>query len=176
MNGPATMRKPIKPVVAAPTLSMPHGKAWRMDLDAIRHRLKQPAETDAAVDAWLVEAPWAHPLWHSYLIILIHLRPMPGFEAPILYNPHATHEMHVCALDPAGDRDRLLAESIGYYCRTLEPINYAAQIVEVTDDLARARVRKAVEMICRGDLSPDTDYRAQWIALFGDNMQKDRMR
>ena len=176
MNDPATMRKPIPPMLAAPTLSDHHGKAWRFDLDAIRQRMNVAADSDAAVDAWLVEAPWAHPLWHSYLILLIHLRPITGFEPPILYHPHATHEIHVHALDPEGDRDRLLVESMGWHCRTLEPPNYTGQIVEVTDDLARDRIRKAVERICRGDLSPDTDYRAQWIALFGDNMIRDRAR
>ena len=166
---------PPTPVTTAPTMNMPNGKAWRFDLDAIRMRMKADPASDAAVDAWLVEAPWAHPVWHSYLVMLIHLRPIPGFEPPIIYNPHATHEVLVFALDPEGDRDRLLAESIGYHCRTLEPPNYTGQIVEITDDLARARVRKAVEMICAGDLSPDTDYRAQWIALFGDHMvMKDR--
>lgn len=168
-----TLRKPIVPVKAAPTLNMPYGKAWRIDLPAVRARFGGEI-TDAGIDAWLVEAAWAHPAWHSYLVTLIHLRPMPGFKDPVLYHPNATHELLVQALDPDGDRDRLLEESTGWHCKTLEPANFAAQLVEISDDLARERVRKAVEMICAGDLSPDTDYRAQWVALFGDNMMKDR--
>ena len=164
----------IKPVTTAPTMNMPNGKAWRLDLVAIRERLKVDPGSDAAIDAWLVEAPWAHPVWHSYLVMLIHLRPIPNFEPPKMYNAHATHEILVHALDPNGDRDKLLAESIGWHCRLLEPANYTGQIVEVTDDLARDRVRRAVEMICNGDLSPDSDYRVQWIALFGGHMTKER--
>lgn len=175
MNTPP--KKPvIKPVGIAPTLALPHGKAWRFDLDAIRRRLKADAASDAAVDAWLVEAPWAHPVWHSYLVMLIHLRPMPGHEPPIIYLPLATHEVHVHALEPEGDRDRLLAESMGYHCRMLEQPNFVGQIVEITDDLARSRVRDVVERICAGEVSPDTDYLQQWIALFGDHMTKDRAR
>lgn len=167
-------RPAIKPVTTPPTMNLAHGKAWRIDLDAVRLRLKVDPEKDAAIDAWLVEAPWAHPVWHSYLVLVIHLRPMPGYEPPIFYNPHATHEVHVMALDPNGDRDHLLMYSISNHCRTLEPPNYTGQIVEITDDLARDRVRRAVEMICQGDLSPDTDYRQRWIVLFGDHMMKDR--
>lgn len=167
-------RPPIKPVTTAPTMNLAHGKAWRIDLPAVRVRLKVNPEQDAAIDAWLIEAPWAHPAWHSYLVIVIHLRPMPGTEPPILYNPHATHELIVMALDPNGDRDHLLEHSLSDHCRTLEPPNYIGQIVEITDDLARDRVRRAVEMICQGDLSPDTDYRAQWVAMFGDHAMRER--
>ena len=61
-------------------MNMPNGKAWRFDLDAIRMRMKADPASDAAVDAWLIEAPWAHPVWHSYLVMLIHLRPIPGYR------------------------------------------------------------------------------------------------
>ena len=169
-----TPRPPIKPVTTAPTMNLANGKAWRIDLPAVRVRLKVAPDDDAAVDAWLVEASWAHPAWHSYIIIVVHLRPMPGVKPPIIYNPNATHEVIVSALDPNGDRDHLLANSISNHCRTLEPPNYAGQFVEITDDLARGRVRRAVEMICNGDLSPDSDYRAQWVTLFGDWMMKER--
>lgn len=115
---------------------------------------------------------WAHPTWHSYLISLVHLRPEPGLLLPKVYRPHATHELVVQALDPEGDRDKLLTLGLGSYCRCLTPANFAAQIVEVSDALASDRIRKAVELICEGKLSPDTDFTQQWVALFGDNMMR----
>ncbi len=165
----------MTPVATAPHLDMPHGKAWLLDMPAIRRRLPT-GHQDAAVAVWLVEAPWAHPVWHSYSVSLIHLRPLPGLSEPTRYLALATHELIVSALDPDGDRDRLLAEGCGPHCRWLLPANFAAQMVEVSDELASARVRDAVERICRGTLSPDTDFTAQWVALFGDNMMKDRER
>lgn len=166
----------IKPVELAPTINMPHGKAWRLDLAAIRRKGGTTLPEDAAIDAWLIEAPWAHPAWHSYLLTLIHLRPIQGFAPPKLYLPLATHELILHALDPAGDRDGLVADGPGSRCRILTPANFGAQIVEVTDALARDRIRHVVELICAGTLSPDTDFTSAWIALFGDNMLKDRAR
>jgi hypothetical protein len=154
---------------AAPTIHLRHGKAWRLDLEAITRRT---GRRDAGVDVWLVEAEWAHPVWHSYLISLIHLRPTPGLLLPKIYVPCATHELVLYALQPDGDRDRVLVDGLGSWCKCMSPVNFCAQIVEVTDDLARQRIREAVELICQGSLSPDTDYLGQWCVMFGDGMVK----
>lgn len=161
----------FKPVIQAPTLSMPRGKAWRLDLRIVRAN-NPPRKEDAAVDVWLVEAPWAHPAWHSYLITLIHLRPIEGTPPPVLLREFVSHEILVLALEPQGDRDRLLVEGTGQHCRVLSPQNYAGQFTEIEDALAQARVRYAVEQICTGNLSPDSDFRAQWVALFGPDARE----
>lgn len=54
----------------------------------------------------------------------------------------------------------------------LSPLNFAAQFIAENDDAAAARIRDAVQRICDGTLSPDDDFRWQWIELFGGNMVK----
>ncbi len=56
----------------------------------------------------------------------------------------------------------------------MSPGNFASQFVEISDELARERVKAAVQKVCDGQLSPDTDFTSQWIKLFGDCMMKDR--
>lgn len=149
------------------------GRAWRCDLPALRRRLKLDPARDAAILQVVVEAKWANPTWHSYFVSLIHLRDIPGLRT-IFYFADATHEIVVEAIDPGKRRlPIILGESPGVVS-TLRPANFAAQIVEISDELAIERVEKAITMIVRGELSPDTDHRAAWCGLFGDNMQKDR--
>lgn len=162
-----TPTNPPPRLAYAPHLCMPRGKAWRIDLAAIRSRVKPDPEQDAIIDAWLVEAAWAHPVWHSYLFTLIHLRPIDGVRPPFLQHPLATHELMVSALDSQGDRNRLLVEGAGPHCPTLTPPNYVGQFTEIEDELAMSRVREAVRLVCTGNVSPDTDFRHQWVGLFG---------
>jgi hypothetical protein len=44
----------------------------------------------------------------------------------------------------------------------LQPGNFAAQFIEISDELAGKRVRDGVQEICDGRLSPDTDARQAW--------------
>ena len=142
------------------------GQAW-----------KCPHEADgkAGVAVWLIEAPWAHPIWHSYMLVLVHLRPLPGGPPPNFYLEGATHELWLHAIDPSVERQTIL--STGKATRKLLwPMNFAAQIIEPTDELARERVEGAVRKVCAGQLSPDTDFRRDWEALFGSNMLKPEYR
>jgi hypothetical protein len=160
-------------ITTPPAIEGKHGRAWRCDLAEGRRRKGFAAEDDATLIAWVIEAPWAHPAWHSYELILLHLRPMPDRRQTIFYLDEATHELWLYALNPDKDRNHLIATGIATD-EWLTPGNFAAQIIEVSDDLALARVRQAVALIVAGQLSPDTDYIGQWARLFGDNMMKDR--
>lgn len=150
----------------APTHEGPHGRAWKIDFEGAykRRGIVQRAE----VAEWVVEAPWAHPLWHSYALVLMHLRFMPGSTVKF-HLDGASHELWLMALDPKASRQDMItsAEMV-----PLQPMNFAAQIIEPSDDAAVARVEKAVQLICAGRLSPDTDFIRNWVALFGDNMLK----
>ncbi|WP_155831237.1 hypothetical protein [Hyphomicrobium sp. 802] len=151
-----------------------YGKAWRVDFAALCKKHGVAPEHDSGIAGWVVEAPWAHPLWHSYELVLIHLREIAGTSAPIIHLPDATHELWLNALDPDHPREPfIIGESPSY---PLRPGNFAAQIIAENDEAARARVFAAVEQICAGTLSPDTDCLAQWIALFGDNMIRPAFR
>lgn len=145
------------------------GKAWQCDLAKARQNNSIPTSEDAALAHWIVEAPWAHPIWHSYFIVLIHLRPLPDIPTYI-YLKGATHELWVIAIDPKANRQEILDRAIDSNKWLLHPLNFAAQMVEENDRLAIARIEQAVQDIVDGKLNPDTDFSHQWITRFGDNM------
>lgn len=162
------------PVSIAPTIMGPHGKAWLCDHASLRRKLNVRDDQDGTVEHWIIEAPWAHPVWHSYSILLLHLRPLPDKRETLFYLENASHEMMLHAMDPKADREAIIIGSGLFGGMWLTPTNFAAQFVEISDDLARDRIRKAVEIICAGNLSPDSDFINDWADLFGDNMMKDR--
>lgn len=165
------------PINRAPDIvgNVPMARAWFADMDAVYAHHNYSREWGSEVATWLVEAPWAHPFWHSYMIHLQHLRPITsgplvGKEKDIVFHlPGATHELWVKALDPDQPRQEQLDTGLW---RPLSPSNFAAQIIASSDAAALERVENAVREICAGQLSPDTDYRSFWVARFGDNMIK----
>ena len=162
-------------VQAAPVIHDKRGRAWLCDMAEGCRRLGVPSAENCALAHWVVEAPWAHPAWHSYSLLLMHLRPLPGMPEPKRYMEFATHELILHALNPDMPLDELIATGL-IKGQLLTPTNFAAQIVELEDDDARARIRAAVEDICAGKLSPDTDHRRAWEARFGNNMVKREFR
>lgn len=162
--------EPKDPISLAPEISGPRGRAWRVD---VANAEEVFGESHAVLDIWIVEAPWAHPIWHSYMITLIHLRPMPD-KRLILYVPNASHEMLVYALDDRAPREPLIRGT--QPPRVLVPINFGAQFANHTDEAARQRIRDAVQEICAGQLSPDTDHQRAWIDRFGQSMIRREFR
>jgi hypothetical protein len=154
-GGPAT-----DPIDIAPTHIGGAGRAWEIKLP--------PHPDNGTVAAWIVEAAWAHPAWHSYSVVLVHLRPLAHGRPPIVHLKGATHEMWVAALDPSHSR----APAIGGLepAREMMPLNFAAQMIANSDAEAAARTFAAVAEICAGTLSPDTDFIRDWVKRFGDSM------
>jgi hypothetical protein len=161
---------PTEPVKARPTLAGPAGKAWLAKLDVWRKFNGKPPG-DASLDGWLIEVPKAHPIWHSYLLTLVHLRSQDGLPEPLVYLPGATHEIVLHVLNPDCDRNMLLATGRAPMA-LLTPPNFAGQFIEPSDDCAKSRVMASVQLICEGVLNPDTDARQSWIALYGDSMMR----
>jgi hypothetical protein len=148
-----------------PTLKTDHGAAWELD---------DTTETGTArVASWVVFCPWAHPFWSYYLIAAVHLRKQNGVPDGKVLLPGATHEVFVMALDPQKVPDVLLPAR-----SALSPMNFAGQWIAaarlnpVDQDKAAARdIRKCVDDILAGTLSPDTDFRRQWVERFsGSNL------
>lgn len=167
---PAEIKDPIE---AAPVIHGTHGRAWQCDVAKWAQHAPRP-DQDSCIGSWVIECPGAHPLWHSYLLTVVHLRPISGMTTAF-YLDDATHEIWLHALLPEAPRAVLIegrATSGGSY--VLTPINYASQFIEIRDDLALERVRKAVEDVCFGKLNPDSDFVKDWQARFGDNMFKGR--
>jgi hypothetical protein len=146
------------------------GRAWRVDFRTLLRKKKAPADQDATVAYWYVNAPYAHPVWHSYVIGAIHLRDIPGQSKPATINlPGATHEVFLFALDP--DRPIDVAGPPHYLA------NYIGQFIEPSDEAAVERIERAVRDICDGVLNPDTDYTQWWIRRFSaSNIKGDPAR
>lgn len=150
------------------------GRYWRGNLVQLRKQLQleTAGRPDGTVGYWIVEAPWAHPVWHSYLALLVHLRDI-GLPTKF-YLDGATHELWLFALDPQMPRDSFVRGRTSPMEATLSPKQFGAQFIEPNDDAAKARVEAALEEVCAGRLSPDSDHHHQleWARRFGDNMMK----
>lgn len=161
------------PIEKTPDVLGPHGRAWMCDTAEARRIKKVNPEDDATLAIWLIEAQWAHPIWHSFVLFLVHLRPMPDGQKTKFYVEDATHEFWLYALDPGKSRHPFLQTAIDP--AVLLPINFAAQFHELSDDLAMERIKGTVQMICDGKLSPDTDHTGAgglWTKLFNSRMIK----
>lgn len=172
VDGMPSFRVKIEdPISILPTVTGQHGKAWSLDLPACHRRAGVRPEDDGTVVAWLIEAPFAHPAWHSYWLNIIHLRPMPDARKTIIYLPGATHEIWLYALDPRENRTKML--ETGNF-KFLTPSNFASQFIAHSDEIAVDRALRAVRRICAGTLSPDTDWIRTWMHDWGDCMVKDK--
>lgn len=156
-------------MITAPRLSLTptriglHGRAWLMDLAAMRAHY---GKVGAEVRGWIVEAAWAHPMWHSYMVMAVHLRQAEGFPPAVIHLPGATHEVMVYALDPQH------TATVDRTPRFLLPANFHGQWIAASDDEAGAKVDACVDEILDGTLSPDTDFRRDWIARFSASNMK----
>lgn len=157
-------------VAPAPDLLDAHGRAWLVNLQAARAR--SGAMRSATGMAWIVEAVWANCAWHSYAIVVMHLRPVEGLPTAVIHDAAATHEVQVWALDPAKPRAAMIAGAADLEPAMLTPCNFAAQFTAVSDAAAIERVEVSVRDILAGRLSPDSDFRQMWAGLFGSNMMK----
>lgn len=161
------MRADEDRISVEPTLTDRHGRAWL--IDTREYKSKFPA----SVSLWMIEAPWAHPLWHSYIISLVDLKERPtDREKPTLYFPTATHEFMLLAMNPDKPREQAFKFVNGL---TLAPTNFGAQMA--SDDVQAAKLIEAtVKEILSGDLSPDTDFTHEWVRRFGDSGMKDEYK
>lgn len=109
---------------------------------------------------WWVRAPFAHPLWHSYMFSLADLT-TPTKQPAIIRMEGATHELVVFALDPAHPET-------SFPPHLLQPANHGYQFRAESNAAAEQRVLNIIHRIVAQQFSPDTDYRREWDALFHD--------
>lgn len=126
-------------------------KAWRIDVASLPDKL-------ACVGYWIVQAPWAHPCWNSYLVMMAHLREQAGVPTAYKINEQMTHECLVYALHPDEVCDPLTRR-----VSILEPVNIALQMMRQSDEDAAQWLADRVADIVRGTLSPDSDFRKAWL-------------
>lgn len=139
-----------------PTFVGERGKAWAVDLVKAA-----TGKAHSSIGQWVIYAPYAHHMWHSYALSLIHLRHVHGVAAATFLLDGATHELMLFALDPA--EPIVLPGPLPI----LSPMNFGAQIIERSDATAIARMEEAVQDVVDGVLNPDTDNVRDWIVRFG---------
>lgn len=160
------------PISTPPDIQGSCGRAWLCDLTAGQKRAGIKPSEDAAIVRWLIEAPSYHLFWHSYSILLMHLRPMEGIHTRLYLPPDkAKYEMHLDALSATAKRQPMV-DYCDFRRACLQPGNFAAQFFALSDEGAKTRIRESVQEICAGHLSPDTDFTRLWIERYGDNMVK----
>lgn len=135
------------------------------------HSIAPRAQGQAFSAAWIVRAPWAHTIWHSYAVHLVDLTTDMGDKPAVKYREDVTHEVSVWALDPDPDNQPVVRPALKDWdvgrCM-LQPANYGYQFVAESDEAALARISEVVLMIETAVLSPDTDFRRDWDRLFAD--------
>jgi hypothetical protein len=150
---------------ATPTKLSTNGKAWRVDLERYRARA---GKAGGEICGWIIEAPWAHPMWHSYFLSAVHLRELPGFPPAVIHLPGATHEVMLFALNPEH------TPTLDTFPKVLTPANFFGQWIAESDEAACAKLERCVDEVLAGTLSPDTDCRRMWIERFSDsNIKKE---
>jgi hypothetical protein len=159
-------------VTREPVLHTKYARVWEVQLDAARARVKIDHGTDPADDptrgSWIIEAPWGHPIWHSYWLYVSSLSAIDKINGGAkIFLEGATHELCLWALNPDAPREAAIETGRS---SVLTPLNFAAQIIAADDAAACARVYEAITAISAGTLSPDTDFLPLWVARFGGNM------
>lgn len=161
---------------ALKTLTCGNARAWLLDhTGAIIEQGFDPSE-DGTVASWLVEAPWAHPMWSRYWLYGCHLRPIIRDGEPIptkIYVQGATHELWLYAVDPDDPPDQTIERGTPHY---LTPMNFGAQLILPSDAAFALVLETTAKDILEGRMNPDTDACQQWVQRFGDNMIKPMYR
>lgn len=128
---------------------------WTLEVPALDPR------SQATVGLWILKAPLAHPLFKDYLVSLIHLREIEGWESPSKQATHVTHEALVFALDPGVE----VGLDVGTHYALLEPINIDVQFQARNDVDALAKIESLLCYVVAGELSPDDSCRHHWAHL-----------
>lgn len=113
------------------------------------------SSSPACLAAVIIHRPDAHPHWAYYLVSLVHMREAEGLPMPALHHKDSTHEVQVCALDPAHKPDPEDVTTI----RMLTPPNLAYQLRTLDDRIAKDVFQQFAEQIDLGNLNPDSDQR-----------------
>ena len=135
----------------------------------VRHAVDAESLERGTVGVWVLNCPHAHPHWSRYYVFLVHLRGEVDGKPAYLAAPTATHEFHVCAVNPDEDRDlfaELTLPLLHPPVRLLRPTDQAMQFVAEGDADAAQRLERVLLECVAGKVSPDQDFRRLWLGLF----------
>lgn len=100
--------------------------------EVIIEEVDRPEQT-ATLSCWFLYCPGQSFFWSYYYLVVIHLRPIPGVEPPVIRVPHVTHEVGLYALSP--DHHPSVTDPDTWV--PLHPVNVAEQVQLTSDDSAR---------------------------------------
>jgi hypothetical protein len=125
---------------------------------AWRSRLQSDApEHQAHLAGWVINGPF-HPFWSYWVLGVVSLAEMPGVAPPNKVYPEAEYEIMIVSCDP--EHPTPDPDEAGWV--TLSPADLVYQFDGVTDEQAIEIAELMVRQIVAGEMSPDSDYRAEW--------------
>jgi len=102
----------------------------------------------ATLAVWFLTCPGQSPAWGSYLLSVIHLRPIEGVRPAVVQVPGATHEAALAALSPDGHPTPDDPRS----WHPLAPYNVMEQVVVPDDRSAVELLERAAQAVLDGVL------------------------
>jgi hypothetical protein len=119
-------------------------------------RLEMRPEARAQIGSWLLECPFAHPVWSQWVLSLVHLRALEGLPVAV----GSGHSLAIFAVDPCYE----LGPEAGVTPRSLmsPPVVVDFATFGANDVRAVERVEALIEATMRRELSPDDDYQRRW--------------
>lgn len=136
----------IYPIEKQPVPECPDGNVW--EVDGVEGH-------PTCLRIVILRRPDAHPMWHDYMLSLVHLRPVEGMPAPSLQRENSSHELICYALNPDANNQPTNFDSF----KVLTPMNLVFQFEGLTDDQAKEAFALYLTALSTGTMSPDTDYR-----------------
>lgn len=134
------------------------GRAWNIDFGD--SRMDMPLGANAVLAACLIEVPFAHPRWNSYMAAVIHLRPIPGAPPLECLRENATHEFSLSRVRPEFEDIADPAD-----IRTIKaksPPDIEQELILPSDERVLEVLGLAAQACVGGTLNPNKEYRQQW--------------
>ncbi|SRR6266540_5887924 len=147
-----------------PDYSGPAGRAWEVS-SAGRDDIS--VENTSSLGIWLIEAPFANPLWSHYFATLVHLYGIPG-AAPVKFKRQgATHEYVMGTIDPSAEDTIDPSDIRTFKGNMLTPVDLRAQLTLPSNERAVEVVRFAIQSCVDGQLSADAvNHHQDWDNFF----------
>lgn len=130
---------------------------------------ERPAQ-DTTICAYVITAPWAHPLWSQYALYVIGLQDVDGVAPAHHKFDGTTHELLVVALNPDHTWTQATAEQ---QARDLKPLPYLTPVNICEQYIATDAEMVELAGLCAagcaaGVLNPETSdapnyVRANWL-------------
>lgn len=153
----------------SPDITGRAARAWKIEIPP-----DAPTDWQASLRTYLVNGEGFHPHWTWWRVGMSHLRDIPGVKPAVKHYAGAEYEFMIAAIDPSYPPD-VEAKDGGYRIHLLSPIDVVVQFDGLTDDQAARLCMMAATIICRGQASPDQDYRSWWEMAIRNAVQHELM-